>query len=332
MSILNEYARGYPTLRQDSTGDHACCAALGAQFRDVSILAAFHDSGKICLGTRRCPTWELADVLNDICGMHPAILERTWMRISGMRRRFAGIIRSMRPPRCALLLLIMAGALFVGSSIVLAQTEDECKKILARYERGLKKAEEWAWARISTGKIANFNGRLWAKERNPKNPKQKILDPKNPGDDKMWKQRRLSPHFLEKILTDKCLRSAIPEQGVRIRGAYFKRRIDLKGESIMNPLSIERPLLIEESFFKSGAVIHRFRTSRTVSFTDSAFKKKLSMSSVKIDDDLLLKRTLLNDRVRLEDAEIGGKLDMRRSILKDRFRMNTVSIKDDLLM
>ncbi len=56
------------------------------------------------------------------------------------------------------------------------------------------------------------------------------------------------------------------------------------------------------------------------------------MSSVKIDGDLLLRRALLNDSVRLEDAGIGGKLDMRRSIFKDRFRMNTVSIRGDLLM
>ncbi len=73
-------------------------------------------------------------------------------------------------------------------------------------------------------------------------------------------------------------------------------------------------------------------TSRTVSFTDSAFKEKLSMSSVKIDGGLFFIRTRFDKSVRLEDAEIGGKIDMRRSIFKDRFRMNTVSIRGDLLM
>lgn len=132
----------------------------------------------------------------------------------------------------------------------------------------------------------------------------------------MWEkgQRRLSPHFLKTILTEEPFRSCIPEQGVRIKGACFKRRIALEGVSKENPMSIERPLLIEKSFLKSGAAMRRLRTSRSISFTDSAFKKKFSMSSVKIGGDLLLKRILLNDSVRLKDAEIGGEIDMRRSI------------------
>ena len=104
--------------------------------------------------------------------------------------------------------------------------------------------EKWAWIEICEGRIANFNKHL-----------NEELDPRNPAHDGKWSDDRiLSSRFLETILLHEPFRSAIPRQGVRIFGAYFPDEINL------TDASIERPLMVDRSRFKSQVDMFRLRT------------------------------------------------------------------------
>ena len=234
-----------------------------------------------------------------------------------MYERFADNIRSKRPPRCAATLLVWAGVLFGAFSVVHAQAAEKCQ-IPNYYKNAWNKAEEWAWREICEGRVADFNKRRGNEK----------LDPKNPDHDEKWAngRRTLWSDFLKTILSRKPFSRAIPARGVRIKGAYFKRKIDL------DDISIKYPLSIEKSFIDSQARMRRFRTSKSVSFNDSAFRRRLTMKSARIGGNLSMKRTRFNNTVRLDEAAIGGKLDLRRAVIKRRLKMESAKIGGDLLM
>ena len=72
--------------------------------------------------------------------------------------------------------------------------------------------EKWAWRRIASGELADFN----ARDRE-QDSEFKHLDPSKAAG---WADnRRLSAKFLQTILTDKAFVDATPYGGVRILGA-----------------------------------------------------------------------------------------------------------------
>ncbi len=94
-------------------------------------------------------------------------------------------------------------------------------------EEQWSEAEQWAWQKIRTGGIADFN------ERDGKE-----LDPKVPGE---WNAgRRLGSDFLKEILFLGPYRSAIPVEGVRIAGAWFADLVDLAYGRLNHQLWLER--------------------------------------------------------------------------------------------
>ena len=175
--------------------------------------------------------------------------------------------------------------------------------------------EKWAWIEICEGRIANFNKHLNGK-----------LDPRNPAYDGKWSdERKLSSIFLETILLYEPFRSAIPRQGVRISGAYFPKFIDLIDASL------ERPLELAQSRFKSPVYITRLKTPTFISLEVSQFDSGLNMNSISTGGSLFMRRTEF-DEVILRGAKIGGQLDMEGSTFKGKLDMNSISTGGSLFM
>ena len=175
--------------------------------------------------------------------------------------------------------------------------------------------EKWAWTQICEGKEANFNERL--KEK---------LDPRNPAHDGEWSdERKLSSIFLETILLHEPFRSAIPRRGVRIIGAYFSNAIDL------TDASIERPLLLHKSRFRSQVDMNRLRTLASISLEGSKFDCDLNMDSASVGGGLFMRRAEFGEVV-LRGVEIGDQLDMEWATFKGKLNMDAASIGVNLFM
>ncbi len=175
--------------------------------------------------------------------------------------------------------------------------------------------EKWAWTQICEGKEANFNERL--KEK---------LDPRNPAHDGEWSdERKLSSIFLETILLHEPFRSAIPRQGVRIIGAYFPDDINL------TDASIERPLMVHKSRFKSQVDMFRLKTLALISLEGSKFDGGLNMSSSLVGVHLFI-RDAIFDKVDLKGTEISDYLDMNGSTFKGKLDMGSASVGVNLFM
>ena len=91
--------------------------------------------------------------------------------------------------------------------------------------------EKWVWSRVCTGQIADFN--------------------------EGWSSNRiLRPEFLEMILLRDPYHSALTNQGVYIRGAWFKETLDLS-----NAILVHR-LFLENSRFESGVDFSNLNSSQ----------------------------------------------------------------------
>ena len=233
-----------------------------------------------------------------------------------MCSRFADIIHSSRPARCAIFLLISASVLFADPSVVFGQVKVGCK-LEPQFERDWSDDEKWAWQQICKGEVADFNER----------PGNQELNPRDPAHDDLWAkgERTLSWRFLKDILLRERFRNTILERGVRIRGAYFEDKIKLWSTWIKKPLSIKWPLSLEKSFFKSHVRIDRLTTTKWVSFAGSKFQGRLDMDSAKIDGDLFLSNAQFNRNVSLKGVEILGQFDMHDSEFRGEIDMNPAS-------
>ena len=244
-----------------------------------------------------------------------------------MCKRFADIVRSAQAARRVVVLLVSVGVLLAGSSMSLAEAADAPEKPKSGMSLpgekcrvdplpGWREPERWAWACICESKDADFNGRLG-----------EILDPNNPKHDQKWSDSRtLRSTFLRTILLHEPFRSAVPPQGVRIIGAYFKDAIDL------SDASIEWPLALRESLFKSSSMMRRLRTPKFVSFDGSRFDGELDMSSATIGSNLNMLGEAKFMDVILAGAKIGGLLNMSGSTFMGTLNMSSATIGGDLSM
>ena len=261
-----------------------------------------------------------------------------------MRMRYTDIIRLLR---FMFALLISMGISFAWPSILRAKQEVECQeckpvvalpselcrvKPLAEWDE----PEKWAWWEICAGLEADFNSDRRAKKLNPQNPRAEVLDPNNPNKwsyDNRWSEentwadgrRTLRSSFLKTILLHEPFRSAVPHLGIRIVGAYFKDEIDLRSASI------ERPLALENSFFKSLVLMRRLTTPKFVSFSGSRFDNWIAMDSASIGGDLFMNIAGFL-RVNLEKIKVGGHLHMKNSIFDGELDLSYASIGGDLSM
>ena len=245
-----------------------------------------------------------------------------------MRKRFAKNIRLLWPTRYAVALLITAGVLFTSPSILRAQGTNISEKPKSGMALPGEKCrvhpldewtepEKWAWKQICEGRNANFN----------KRPGNERLDPRNSKHDKKWAdgRRKLSPSFLNTILLHEPFRSAIPHRGVRIIGAYFKDEIDLRDASI------ERPLMLDYSLFKSPVIMRRFTTTKFVSFIGSRHEGTLDMNSATISSRLFMRKAQFKE-VSLVALNVGEQLSMGGSTFTGKLNMGSAMVGSSLHM
>src|SRR5208283_5959975 len=89
--------------------------------------------------------------------------------------------------------------------------------------------------------------------------------------------RVISPAFLRAIFVEGLLQAAIPQNGFRLVGAWIKEPIDLTNANLAS------------EFWFEGSRIDRFanmsfmRSSKSVSFDKSLFKKGLRLSFTQVD-------------------------------------------------
>ena len=245
-----------------------------------------------------------------------------------MCKRFAKIIRLWLPTRCVVALLITAGVLFTSPSILRAQgtnISEKPKSGMALPGEQCRvhpldewtEPEKWAWKQICEGRNADFN----------KRPGNEALDPRNPKHDKKWAngRRKLSSSFLKTILLHEPFRSAIPYRGVRIIGVYFEYNIDLRDASI------ERLLALHHSLFKSPVIMHRFTTTRSISFVGSKFEDTLNMDSASVGGSLFMWNAQFKD-VDLRGLKVGAQLSMNGSTFAGKLTFASVSVGSSLFM
>ena len=176
--------------------------------------------------------------------------------------------------------------------------------------------ESWAWREICEGRNANFNLRLGVP-----------LDVTNSAHDRAWGdgRRTLSSGFLKAILLHEPFRTAIPDRGAIIVGAYFPESVDLS-DAVLG-----RPLALRGSWFQGSALFARLTTPSSFSLAASKALGRLDMDSASIGGNLLLRDARFAE-VRLSGARISGQLDMDRSGVGGRLDMASVAVGDELFM
>ena len=262
--------------------------------------------------------------------------------LPSMYKRSVDIICSMRTPRCTVVLLILVSTLFASPLIVYAVARDVSEKskssmttvekrcdIPLEYKMKWEEPEKWAWIEICEGRIANFNIRPGNERLDPKNPEHehKWLGQYKWSYDNEWSdgRRTLRSRFLRTILLHEPFHNVIPRQGIWITGAYFKDEIDLSGASI------EQPLILSHSRFKSGIDLSSLKTTKVVSFIVLKLDGDLDMDSALFKDDLNIISVAFGDLL-LMKAKINGDLAVSYSESKYKLNLSSTFIGGDLYM
>ncbi len=177
---------------------------------------------------------------------------------------------------------------------------------------GWSAAETWAWAEIRAGQIADFHARYGP------------LDPKTP---KGWGDtRKLGRAFLETILLKDPYRSAIPRQGLRIRGAWFPEPIDLTNARVAHEL------WLDHSRFEAIVQVADMKALGVLSLDGSRFGAKLDMQRLQADSSLFMRGGAEFAEVILRSAKVGGRLEMTGSKFGGMVTMDGLRVDGDLFM
>ena len=174
--------------------------------------------------------------------------------------------------------------------------------------------ERWVWGQICKGQTADFNS---AQEYG--------------GELKSWEpegwtpERILRPVFLETILLHEPYRSAVPHQGIRIIGGWFKEALYLPNMTLTGELGLER------SRFESDVNLTSLRSSYVVSLNGSTFIGELKMDSLHTSSHLFLEGALLAE-VALANTRIDGNLSLNGSASNGKLNMNNLEVGGHLFM
>ena len=176
-------------------------------------------------------------------------------------------------------------------------------------------SERWAWRQICHGQAADFDALFNTQKDSGRQTDDRFAEPR----------RKLGAGFLRTVLTREPFRSAIPAQGVQIKGASFDEDVILRDVGIVHVFGIV------DSRFRGKLDMNRLRTPSTVAFTGSTFEDKLSLDSVNIGGNLNMTYSEFGEVV-LKTAEIAGGVSMSDSRFLGRLSMNGATVGGALFM
>src|SRR5262245_34090869 len=181
--------------------------------------------------------------------------------------------------------------------------------------RSWSRQEQWVWKRVCEGKIADFNE---AKGYGGQ------LDPNKP---EGWPTERiLRPTFLETILLHEPYRSALPRQGVRIVGAWFKEPLNLSDARISHQLGLYA------SRFDSDVNFRNLKTSHFISLQGSKFSGELDMEGLQVAGNLFVREGAKYAAVKLSNLKVEHDLEMSGSEFSGELDMEGLQVAGNLFM
>ncbi len=179
------------------------------------------------------------------------------------------------------------------------------------------KQEKWVWQKLCSGEVADFNDAEVANIYGGK------LDPKE--DEDCPESRILTPTFLQTILLNEPYRGALPPEGIRISGAWFKNYINVSNTTLSHPL------MLLNSRFDSDVDLIYLRSSSSLALNASKFSGVLNMASIQIDGGVFMRDGAEFEEVNLVGANIGG-LDMDGSTFKSSLNMDSLEVIKSVFM
>ena len=192
-----------------------------------------------------------------------------------------------------------------------AQTCGEVSQVPAAWNP----SERWAWQQICQGRTADFDAAFGTQESSGRQTEERFLDTR----------RKLTAGFLRALLAREPYRSAVPPEGVRIKGAIFQEDVILRDAVLAHVLGIF------DSKFLGKLEMNRLRTQTSVAFTGSTFEKELSLDSATIGGDLNMTGGDFSEII-LKTAEIRGGLSMTGSHVTGRLNMDGSSVSGSLFL
>ena len=132
--------------------------------------------------------------------------------------------------------------------------------------------------------------------------------------------------FLRDILTSDRLRSAIPREGVRVRGAFFETDVDVRDAVLAQVFEIS------DSRFTGKMMLNRLQTPTSISFDGSTFEDELWLDSARIGGNLNMTNGRFSQGVMLKRAGIDGNVGMSRSHVDGKLNMNGAAVGGSLFM
>jgi hypothetical protein len=162
--------------------------------------------------------------------------------------------------------------------------------------------EKFVWFKVCNGQVADFY-------QDQKQPLK--LGSTEPQDASDWNVlRKLSSEFLETILFHEPYKSLIPDQGVRIVGAWFPLEVNLSNHVLAHPLRLRR------SRFDAGINFRDLKTTRDL-IVDNSFVKEgdLTLAGGEIGSHLCLDGLQANG-LNFDGLVVHGSLDLKNASIQ----------------
>jgi uncharacterized protein YjbI with pentapeptide repeats len=171
-------------------------------------------------------------------------------------------------------------------------------------------SEKWAWEKLRAGFTADFNVKFGVLEASKA--------------DGWTSARELRPCFIESLLEIEPYRSALPNLGLHVVGAWIR-----------DPMSLGRRRLqhacrVEHSRFEANVSLRSMRSIDDISFRKSVFCSALDIADARVDGtvdlsgavvcgEFDLQRAQVADQLNLEHAHFEGKVIVERARIGGQF-------------